>query len=74
MDIDEYLWRSRRTVRSLAIQVDTTDNSILKYKHKRGTPRLLMAMKIVKASEGQITLEELLTEEERKDLENFLPS
>jgi len=74
MDIDEYLWRKRRTVRSFAIELGITDNSVLKYKHKRGTPRLLIALKIVKASGGEITLEELLTKEEAEELENFLPS
>lgn len=74
MDIDEYLWRNRRTVRDFAIKLGITENSVLKYKHKRGAPKLLIALKIVKESNGQITIEELLPPKELEELKKWVPS
>lgn len=68
MDLDEYLWRNRITVRDFSIKVGCTENTLLKIKHRRGSPGLLIALKIVKCSDGQIALEELLS---KADVEKY---
>ncbi len=74
MDIDEYCWRNRMSLRKLAIKVGCTEASILKYKHGKGSPSLLIAMKIVKTSGGDITLEELLGKNDKEKLKKWLES
>jgi hypothetical protein len=68
MDLDEYLWRNRVTIRDLAIKIGCTENTLLKIKHRRGSAGLLIAIKIVKCSDGQIALEQLLS---KKDVEKY---
>ena len=68
MDLKEYLWRNQRTLSSLAEEVGVSENSLIHYKLRRRTPNLLLALKIVKATDSQVTLYELLS---KKDADEF---
>lgn len=74
MDIDTFLWQKRMTMREFAIMVGVTEVSIQKYKQRKNSPNLLIALKIVKASEGEITLHELLKKEDVEAYEKWVQS
>lgn len=61
MKTDEYLFRSKRTMKSFAEAVRCTACSLYKIKIGHQTPGLLLAMKIVEESGGEITMADLLS-------------
>lgn len=66
MDLDEYLWRSRRSGREFAQSSETTPATVTAYRHRKNTPNLLAALKISEESEGKIQLTDLLSHEDLK--------
>ena len=64
MDLDEFLWREKETGRNFSIRVGCTEQTVLKVKNRKGSPKLALALKIVEATGGKVTIQELLCEED----------
>lgn len=74
MDIRQFLFEERRTSRWLSVSIDCTENAILKYKNGTGSPSLLNALKLLKITDGKVTLEELLSDKDKEEYEKWLAS
>lgn len=68
MDLDEYIWMKRLKSIDIARKADFSPNALCKMRKKKGSPSLLAAIKLCILSEGEITMEELLSE---RDAELF---
>ena len=71
MDLDEYLWRTRQTQQDFSKKTGISTQSLSAYLHKVQSPKLLNAIKIHVASEGQITYPEMLTDKEKIELQKM---
>ncbi len=60
MELREYLFRNRMTQVKLAHLVDVTPNHIYGIVNRRTKPSKWLAMQISKATDGQVTFEELM--------------
>ena len=74
MDLDEYLWRNKRTLKELCSKVDCTPCTMNKIKHRRSSPKLVLALKLVEETGGQVSLKELLGREDEKRWKIWIPS
>lgn len=74
MDLDEYLWKNKIRGTKFAKLMDANPNQVSMYVHKKQTPSLLMAAKIVHASEGKISYEELLKPQDKESLDSYMKS
>lgn len=72
MDLDEYLWRSKRTATELAKKVNLSFPTMLLIKHKKKAPKLITALKIMVETNGEVGLEDLLSKQDVKDLKKWL--
>lgn len=72
MELDEYLWRYKRTIREFSRAMDCNENTVLHIKHKTHSPRLLLALKVQHETEGKVTIKEMLTKEDLEKLEKCL--
>ncbi len=72
MDLDEYLWRKKRTIREFCKVVGCTTVTLCRIKHRSQTPRMLLAMRIENETGGLVTLKEMLSKEDLKKLEKCL--
>ena len=71
MELAEFLWKRKKTAKELASAADCSPNSIGKIKRRTSTPGLLMALKLLEISSWAIELEDLLSERDKKDYENW---
>ena len=71
MDIDIYVWQKRTTLTALAKKLGVSMTCMSGLKRKVTSPHLLMAAKLLRLSDGQITLEELLTDSDIKKLNKW---
>lgn len=72
MNIDEYLWRKKNTLKSFADAIDVTCASATRYKQQKSTPNLLIAMKIMHVCNNEVDLIELLSKDDREKYKKFL--
>ncbi len=68
MDLDYYLWKNKITQRVFGKVIDMSESSLSHVVSRKGTPRLLTAMKIVQATKGDVTFVELLSDGDREKL------
>lgn len=70
MELDEYLWRNKIKQWKFAEKIGIMPHSLSRIVQKKVTPKLYVAIKIVEASEGQVTYRDLLRpEDELKAIE-----
>lgn len=74
MELFEYIWKSKLSANKLARQLDCNANTLGNIKCGRSSAGLLMALKLEKLSEGQITLADLLSPEDKEKYEKWLAS
>lgn len=60
MDLDRYLRETKRTAADFAAEVGTTEATISRIRNRRQTPSLEMAVRVSKATGGQVTPSDLL--------------
>lgn len=68
MNLEEYLWRTRKTYRMFAEETTSSTQGMTQYVNKRHSPSLLTAMKIYAASGGKVSLIELMSTSDMKEL------
>lgn len=66
MDLDEYLWRNRIKQWKFAQKLGIMPHSLSRIVQKKVSPKLYVAVKIVEATDGQVTYRELLRPEDEK--------
>lgn len=74
MDIDEYLWRHKKSVVDLAAEIGITPNSLIHYKKRRRTPNLFIALRIRQVTNGEVTFVEMLNKEDAEIFEKLVQS
>lgn len=72
MDIDEFLWKERMTLRQLAKHVGTSEVTLGSLKRKERAPSLPIAYKLHMFSKGKIGYNDLLTEYQKEKLRGEL--
>ena len=68
MDLDEYLWRNKMKQWKFAQKLGIMPHSLSRIVQRKVSPKLYVAIKIVEATEGQVTYRELLRPEDQKEL------
>ena len=71
MNLEEYLWKSKRTIREFSNNIDCTTNTIIRIKQQAGSPNLLLALKIVEESDHKVDLESLLSKDDAKKIKEI---
>lgn len=71
MELDEYLWRNKISKKYFAEKVRLAPHTLSNIVFKKVTPNLISALNIVKASEGQVTFEELVKDSDKENLINI---
>lgn len=66
MELDEYLWRNKIRQWKFAQKLGIMPHSLSRIVQKKVTPKLYVAVKIVEATEGQVSYRELLRPEDEK--------
>ena len=72
MDLDEFMIRNKVNINELCKTLDVCRQTIALRKNKKVSPRLLDAIKIFILSDGQVTFEEMLIEEDKKKIDEWL--
>lgn len=72
MDLDKYLYQNGRKSIRLSEEVECTKHTISNVRTKKFTPNLLTALKIVILSGGQISMEELLKQQDKEIFDNWI--
>jgi DNA-binding XRE family transcriptional regulator len=72
MELDEWLWRNKCTRRKIARAIGIHHQTIFNILAKKRTPCLFTAIAIQKFTGNQVTLEELLNEEDTAKLKKIL--
>jgi predicted transcriptional regulator len=60
MDLGKYIERANIQKKAFARMADISPSALSNYIYKRRKPRLDIAQKIIKASKGEVTIEDLL--------------
>jgi len=68
MDVDIYVWQKRTTLKKMSEKIGVSMTCMSGLKRKVTSPHLLVAIKLIKESEGEISMEELLTDADKKKL------
>lgn len=68
MDLAEYLFKKKIKRKDFAKIVGCTEAALSYICKRERTPNLLLAVRIVMASKGEVNFHELLTEEQEKKL------
>jgi len=71
MDLDEYLWFTRTTLKKFSEKMEFSVTGISQVKHFVRSPSLLNTVKLIIESEGKITPQELLCKKDVKTLEEW---
>lgn len=66
MELDYYLWKNKIKNKDFAKRCGIAPPTLSVIVHKKRSPLLLTAIKINAETKGQVSLYELLTEEDRK--------
>jgi len=66
MDLDEYLWRNKILKKDFAKKIGIQAHSLGAVVSKKVTANLVTAINILKATEGQVDIETLVREEDKK--------
>lgn len=77
MDIDEWLWRNKKTKKQVARDLKINYLTFQKIVSRKHPPSLFNALAIFTYTQGKVDLTSFLTEEERqklKDFEEAIPS
>lgn len=72
MDLDEFIWRSKKRLNDVSEECGCSCTSICKYKQKEITPPLLTCLKIMEISDGKISIEEFLSLEDSKNYSEWI--
>lgn len=72
MQLDEWLFRNKCTRRKMARGLGLHQQTIFNILSKKRTPSLFSALAIQKFTGGQVTLEELLNDEDTENLKKVL--
>lgn len=72
MDLDEYLWRNKRTLLEFSEKVGCTSVTLHRIKKRTQTPRMYLAMRIQKETGDQVSLQEMMSKEEEKKMEKWV--
>lgn len=72
MELDEWLWRNKCTQRKMAKAIGVHTQTLFNMIKKNRTPTLFTALAIQKFTNGQVTLEELLSVEDTENLKKIL--
>lgn len=67
MDLREYLFRKRLTIKKFSEDLDCARNHLSEIIHGRRKPGKRLAQDIEQATNGEVTAEELLRKKEMKD-------
>ena len=73
MILDEWLWRNNVSMREFSQSTGISYNVVQPLKTKKRQINLLNAMRIVKFTGGQVTLEDLLMDTQKKQLQKINP-
>ena len=65
MDLDEYLWRNKIKQKDFCKKVQIRPHTLSLLVQKKHTTKLYIAINIHKATNGQVTYEELLRDEDK---------
>jgi len=71
MDLDIYSWSTRKPLKKIAEEIGCSLQSLSLAKTKQVTPGPGIALRLIEISEGKITYEELLSDEDKKNLEEW---
>lgn len=66
MELDEYLWRNKIKQWKFAQKLGILPHSLSRIVQKKVTPKLYVAVKIVEATDGEVSYRELLRPEDAK--------
>lgn len=66
MDLDEYMWRNKITNRKFGLRIGTHAQHVSTIKRKVITPSLMLAAKIIEASDGKVEMFDLMSDRDRK--------
>ena len=72
MNLDEYMWRNKLSASRVARDIDCSTNTLGKIRRRESSTGLLLAIKLIKISDGQITIEELLSEKGEKQFKEWI--
>ena len=70
MKLDRYLWENKISQKEFSKLIGISLRCLWLIVHQQSTPSLLNAMRIVKATDGQVTYEDLLSEIDKERLKN----
>lgn len=71
MDLDEYLWKTRAHKKKFSMKIQTEPTNLYLLTKKIHSPNLCLALRIHHVSNGEITLEELLSVKDREIFNEF---
>lgn len=72
MNLEEFLWRARKTYRQFAAEAGTSQQGMCQYVAKKHSPGLFCALKIHVASGGKVSLIELLSMDDLNELQEMI--
>ena len=71
MNLDEYLWRNKITVREMAKKINVSEQTLSLIKREKVSASLDFALKIHEITDGKVTLFETLTPDKQKKLSEW---
>jgi len=71
MDLDEYVWRKKMTLKKIALDTGICAVTLSNIKASKITPKLSTALKICIFTNGEVTIEELLPKEMQEEIKNY---
>lgn len=70
MDIETYLWKYRTNTAQLARKIGCSYQTLVSYAKKSRKPKLAMAERIERCTDGEVTVQELMTGRYSSDVKN----
>lgn len=71
MDLDEYLWKTKTKMKDLARKTGYSTASIYLIRNRKNTPNLMNALRLYDATDGMVTLEEMVRKEDLEELKTL---
>lgn len=72
MDLDEYVWRNKTTLKAVADETGICQATISHLKNKKIVPKLTTAIKLFEMSDGEIDFVSMLPEKDRLKLDRWM--
>lgn len=72
MDLKNYMKEKNLTNADIAAAFDISIATVMRFKHREGSPSLLHTLKIYAYSSGEISFEDMLSKEDLKKLKNWI--